>query len=117
MKICNLDYLKSITPGSNALAIQIITLFIKDTPESMKGILSEIETGNFEGIYKHAHKIKPSVAMIGVPSATNDALLKINELSKAGVELDKIKELATFLDAELDRTYIDLEESLKEMEQ
>lgn len=116
MKICNLDYLKSITPGSNAFAIQIITLFIKDTPESMQGILSEIETGNFEGIYKHAHKIKPSVAMIGVPAATNDALLKINELSKAGIEMDSIKALATFLDNELIKIYEDLQESLKEME-
>ena len=66
MKICNLDYLKSVTPGSNAFAIEIIKLFLQDIPESITVIKTELQNANFEGIYKHAHKIKPSLDLLGM---------------------------------------------------
>ena len=116
MKICNLDYLKSVTPGSNAFAIQILKLFLQDTPGSINGIKTELQNANYEGIYKHAHKIKPSISMVGVPAATSDALLKINELAKAERELEQIKELTSYLESELEKIYADLRDSLKEME-
>jgi HPt (histidine-containing phosphotransfer) domain-containing protein len=116
MKICNLDYLKSVTPGSNAFAIEIIKLFLQDIPESITVIKTELQNANFEGIYKHAHKIKPSITMVGAPAATSDAILKINELAKAESELEQITELTSYLESELEKIYADLSDSLKEME-
>jgi hypothetical protein len=47
MKLCNLDYLKSITPKSNAFAIQMLKLFLQDTPEAIKNIDYAIKSSNW----------------------------------------------------------------------
>ena len=52
MKICNLDYLKSVTPGSNAFAIQVIKLFLQDTPIEIEKIKAGLTNSNYEEIYK-----------------------------------------------------------------
>ncbi len=116
MKICNLDYLKSVTPGSNAFAIQVIKLFLQDTPIEIEKIKAGLTNSNYEEIYKNAHKIKPSVSMVGSPKEVYDTLLKINEFSKAEINMDQLKDLIHFFDTEISKIYIDLEESLKEME-
>lgn len=117
MKICNLDYLKSVTPGSNAFAVQVIKLFLQDTPIEIKKIKEGLEAGSYDEIYKYTHKIKPSITMIGAPLEVTNAILKINEFAKAKTNMDQLKELIHFLDTEISKIYVDLEESLKELEQ
>lgn len=115
MKICNLDYLKSVTPGSNAFVIQIINLFLQDTPVEIEKIKTSLASFNYEEIYKHAHKIKPSLSMVGVPQETFEILLKINEYAKTNTNIEKLKELIPLLESEISKVYIDLKESLAEL--
>lgn len=116
MKLCNLDYLKSVTPGSNAFAIQMIKLFLDETPTSMTAIKKGLENSNWEEVYSFAHKIKPSVTILGLPEELINALLKINVYSKSQTNLDEIAGLFELFDKGLNDVYIDLRSSLEEIE-
>lgn len=116
MKLCNLEYLKSITPGCNSFAIQVIKLFIQETPFSLNGIKNGLSTSNWEAIYEHSHKLKPSFTIVGLPQEIIDTIFKINEFSKAETNTNEIADLVTFLDEEINKVYADLKICLIEME-
>lgn len=116
MKLCNLDYLKSVTPGSNAFAIQMIKLFLDETPASMSAIKKGLETSNWDEVYSYAHKIKPSVTILGLPEELINALLKINVYSKSQTNLEEIRGLVELFDKGLNHVYDDLRLSLEEIE-
>lgn len=112
---CNLIYLNSITPGSNAFAIQIIEMFLNDVPENIEQILKSHQENNLEELYKNAHKIKPSIEMLGFPSSMKEALLNINVLSKSNSNPEKLSELVTFFTTNIQPILIELEGELADL--
>ena len=115
MSIFNLDYLKSVTPGSNAFSIKIIELFLSDVPKSIINIKEALEASNWVEVYSIAHKIKPSISMLGFSGEIVDALLKINEYSKNCTNLDQIPALLYLFEKELEKAYVELKNELVEL--
>ncbi len=115
MPIYNLEYLKSVTPGSNTFPIQIIELFLIDTPKTILKIKEALEVSNWVEVYSHAHKIKPSISMLGFSGDIIDTLLKINEFSKNCTNLDQIPSLFYTLNQGLERAYTELQKELLEL--
>jgi hypothetical protein len=115
MTICNLEYLKNVTPGSNDFPIQIIELFIKNLPNQILKTKIALENANCEDIYNFTHKIKPSLTMLGFSFEIIETLLKINEFSKNCINLDQIPTLLYHLENELDKAYIELQAELIEL--
>jgi len=115
MKLCNLNYLKSVSPKSNTFAIQIITLFLKDTPDAIHQMNLALESDNYFSVYKNTVKIKPSFQMIGLPEEYSKLIKEILELSNAMSEKNKIKTLINDLDKGLKNVYLELEKELKEL--
>ena len=115
MSICNLEYLKSVTPGNNAFPIQIIELFLSDTPKTILKIKEALEVSNWVEVYAHAHKIKPSISMLGFSGEIIEALLKINEFSKNCTNLDQIPALFYSLNQELEKAYAELQIELLQL--
>ena len=105
MKICNLDYLKTISLDSNELTINIINIFLKNTPVSILAIKNAISTSDWENIQKFAHKIKPSLTIIGLNLEITGAFFKINELAKEKKNLDQIKTLFIYFETEIETNY------------
>lgn len=116
MKYCNLDYLKSITPNNNTFAIQIIKLFLNDTPIAIDAIKKNNNLSNWNEVYSNVHRIKPSFSMIGIPQDVIDVLLKINEISISNHGTEHLSELIISLEKSLVLIYTDLTNQLKEME-
>ena len=116
MKLCNLDYLKSVSPKSNTFVIQMIKLFLKDTPEAIENINKALKAENWIEVHKSAHKIKPSCLMLGIPQRLIDSLLAILEHAKTEKETHKIaRHLFNFEDG-IKKVYIELEDVIEEME-
>ena len=113
MNHCDLTYLKSITPGSNAFAIQVIELFLKEAPQNINEIQTSCQNSNWTDLYKNAHKIKPSIEMLGFPAEIKEALLNINVLSKAEMNIEKLLELVSFFLDSLTSLLVDLENQLQ----
>ena len=65
MEFCNLDYLKSVTPKCNSFPIQMVTIFLQDTPYSITKMKAALKSSNWVEVHKNARKIKPSIIMLG----------------------------------------------------
>lgn len=115
MKTCNLYYLKSISPESNDLIINIIKLFLNNTPLSILSIKNAISTSDWENIQKFTHKIKPSLTIIGLNLDIINTFSKINEFAKEKKNLDQINSLFIHFETEMEKAYIELEEELTKL--
>jgi HPt (histidine-containing phosphotransfer) domain-containing protein len=115
MKHCNLDYLKSIIPEDNSFAIRIIELFLEDVPASMESMREAAAGSNWMEVYTHAHKIKPSVQLIGVSEKMMETLLRVVAYSKSESETEQLPGLIAYLNEELKHIYTELADELKSM--
>lgn len=115
MKTCNLNYLKSISPESNNLIINIITLFLNNTPQSILIIKDAIAISDWDTIQKFTHKIKPSLSILGLKKEIVDTFLKINELSKGKKNLEEINSLFDFFETEIEKVYLELHYELTKL--
>jgi hypothetical protein len=115
MKLCNLNYLKSVSPRSNTFAIDMISLFLKDTPEAINLIKTALENDKYFDIYKNGIKIKPSFQMLGLNPELFDKLNEVLRLANTMNEKDKIKELIKDIEKGLNSVYIELEKELNEL--
>ena len=115
MAICNLDFIKNITPGSTTFPIKVIQLFLKDTPATLDALKNAINDKNWGVAYSEAHKIKPSVLMLGFPSETTDALLSILKYTQTEKNTEEVKDLFVLFNKNMPDIFKDLELSLKDM--
>ncbi len=115
MAICNLDFIKNITPGSTTFPVKVIQLFLKDTPATLEALKIAINNKEWFKAYEEAHKIKPSVLMLGFPSETTDALLAILKNTQTEKNTEDVKELFSQFNKRIPEIYRDLEVSLKDM--
>lgn len=116
MKLCNLNYLKSVSPKSNTFAIQIITLFLKDTPIAISSMKKALDSDKYFEIYKNGIKIKPSFQMLGLHSNYSLKLEEILSLANAMNEKEKLIDFIKDLEKEMKKVYPELEKELQELQ-
>lgn len=71
-RFINLDVLKEISEGSHDLMRDLITMFISQVPTFSEQLDNYYRTNDFISLGKLAHKIKGSVAMMGINELTSD---------------------------------------------
>jgi len=116
MTHCNLDFIKSINPGSNTFTIKVIKLFLNETPKHIKQLKFEIANANWGKVYEHTHKIKPSVLMLGFPTDMTEALLNILKYSQSRKNTDQIYNLFKAFETKISSIYYELDQELKKLE-
>lgn len=112
---CYLTQLLSISPNEYSLPIQILDLFLKDTPISIQDAKNALKDNDIDSVYKNIHKIKPSMIMIGLPDSTLDLVLKINEYSKNKTNIKQLEELLNKLSNDLSKIYLYLESEIERL--
>lgn len=68
----NLSFLKEISEGSNDLMRDLISMFINQVPTFSEQMDAYLKNEDYCTLAKLAHKIKNSVAMMGIEELTND---------------------------------------------
>jgi len=112
MAICDLEFIKGVTPGNYTFPINVIELFLSETPSRLEELKNVISQQNWEETYAIAHKIKPGVLMLGLPSDKTDALLTLLKYTKEEIHLDEVKSLFKTFSNEFNLILKDLEKSL-----
>ena len=115
MAICDLEFIKEITPGSYTFPMNVIELFLKETPLRIEELKVAISNSDWVETYAIAHKIKPSVLMLGFTHDASDALLSILRNTKEEKHLDEVKGLFKIFIKDIDAIYKDLTNSLNLM--
>jgi len=87
-KHINLDYLNEISEGSQDLACDLIEMFIKQVPIFTEQLDSLYNSGDYILLGKLAHKIKSSVAMMGISELATD-MKTLENITKEGKEVEK----------------------------
>ena len=112
-KICNLDYLKSHAPNNPKFVAEMLQLILKQTPLIIEELHKCLATSNWEGIQGNAHKIKPTLDLIGLPAELTILVKHLEEYASERIHLDLIPAQLITLEEMLKLAYIELEEELK----
>ena len=70
----NLAKVYALSDNDTEFVMQIVTLFVTEVPEDLKQIDLGIKTKDYKLAYSYAHKIKPSLDLIGMTVAHQEIL-------------------------------------------
>ena len=70
----NLAKVYALSDNDPEFVMQIITLFVTELPEDVKQIDLGIKTKDYKLAYAYAHKIKPSLDLLGMTVAHQEIL-------------------------------------------
>ena len=99
-KAYDLTDLQELSGGSQEFVVEIITVFLNETPVNLENLERFCATGNFEKVEFLAHKMKSSFGLLGMATAHRIA----SQMEQAGKNLSKeglvemmaeLKEVAT----------------------
>jgi HPt (histidine-containing phosphotransfer) domain-containing protein len=90
--VCNLSYLTASMNGKKHLILEIIDLFLKQTPEELAGMNKAIGLNNFTAIRSFSHTMKSSVTIMGIAELL-PVLQEMEDLGNTETDMDRIKDL------------------------
>lgn len=108
----NLSKVYEISDNDKEFALQIVTLFIQEVPVEVKAIKEAIENKQYDQSYAAAHKIKPTLDLLGMDLAYEDNLLIMNWSKDAG-KRKEIKDIYKALKEKIDAAVIELKKDFK----
>ena len=69
----DLGYLQSLADGDEQFISEVLTLFVNETPDALRQMVSYIKTGNYTLLKINAHKIKSTLKLLGNDTLANMA--------------------------------------------
>ena len=103
----NFSYLEDIAGGSNEFIIEMIDMFLEQTPGYCEDIKQGIVDKDWKKVSDYAHKVKPTLAFMGSDSA-KEAMATIEMDSRNLVNLDTIAETFDILHHQCLQLFADL---------
>jgi len=85
----DLSYLKDVASGSDEFMIDMIDLFLDQTPGYFEQLEQFITEENWSKVADIAHKIKPTLAFMGVDSA-RESMAEIEQNARSTRNLETI---------------------------
>lgn len=113
LKICNLDYLKSHAPNNPNFVTEMLQLILKQTPIVIEHLKKCLATSDWDGLQGNAHKIKPTLDLIGLPKEILHTAKQIEEYASDQNHLDLIPAQLLKLENALKQAFKELEEELE----
>jgi HPt (histidine-containing phosphotransfer) domain-containing protein len=92
----NLSKVYAISDNDTEFAKQIVTLFNEEVPAEVKNIRRGLKEKDHNKVYHAAHKIKPTLDLLGMDLAYED-VLAIDTWSKAEGKKKEIKDVVKSL--------------------
>ncbi|WP_461533013.1 Hpt domain-containing protein [Sinomicrobium sp.] len=87
----NLEKLQELSEGDQEFINSIVTVFVDDTPADLADLKLAVASGDFEEIYRKAHKIKPNLDLLGMEEGI-ELILEIEKDAKNSAPLSAIEE-------------------------
>lgn len=111
-KYIDLDYLKDFARGDKAFILDMITVFLIQTPELLETMRIALANRNWESLRGAAHKMKPSMTFMGIKELENIVAL-IEEYSATETSLELLPELISKVKLVCDAAILELENEKK----
>ncbi len=88
----NLAKVYAISDDDKDFVLQIINLFVEEVPPDLKEIKQGIKSKNYTQAYGFAHKIKPTLDLLGMDAAYEE-ILQIEQWTKNQGKKKEIEEI------------------------
>ncbi len=111
----NLDYLKSLTKSSPKLMMEMISIYLEQTPSLLTTMKSSVKSKNWALLQTTVHKMIPSFSIVGLGGDSEDLARKIHELAGSLMQEEGIEKMVLEMETICSQACIELAEELKEM--
>lgn len=111
-KLIDLSYLEQVCSGNKALVTKMIDLFIQQTPLQMAQMWEHATAGDWHKFFTVAHKVKSSLAMMGVRSLES-SMENLEEYSKHKIKLDAVPDLLKHVESTCNHILKEIENSYR----
>ncbi|RAR75648.1 Hpt domain-containing protein [Flavobacterium aciduliphilum] len=98
----NLSKVYALSDNDSDFVLQIMKVFIAEVPHDLMHLESGIEEKNYSQTYSYAHKLKPTLDLLGM-EMMYDEILQIESWTKAKGKRKEIEEVFKSLKAQLDK--------------
>ena len=112
IKYTNLEYLHHRTKSNPILMMEMISLYLAQTPPLISTMKQSLAEQNWQLLGAAVHKMIPSFSIMGIGSNFENMAKKIQELATAQEQLEGIHDLVLQLEEVCLQTCIELEEEL-----
>ncbi|MGZ9736423.1 response regulator [Flavobacterium sp. GNP002] len=112
IKYTNLEYLHHRTKSNPILMMEMISLYLAQTPPLISTMKQSLAEQNWQLLGAAVHKMIPSFSIMGIGSNFENMAKKIQELATAQEQLEGIHDLVLQLEEVCMQTCIELEEEL-----
>jgi len=92
-QVSNLDYLNSLAKGNVVFVREMIDMFLEDNPQEILNLEKNIHTKNYLLIKEIAHKMKSTIAFMGLSPLIENELSEIEELAIEKSDISKLEQL------------------------
>ena len=113
-RITNLSYLEELGMGDDELLIDMVEMFLKNTPESIEKLRKYHSNEDWKKLAAEAHKLKPNLSYVGLDGA-REIIIGVEDSAKNQPEPDKIAEMIDEVDAICNEAYEELQVRLEEL--
>jgi HPt (histidine-containing phosphotransfer) domain-containing protein len=98
----NLAKVYALSDNDPEFVMQIITLFITEVPEDLKQIELGIKTKDHKLAYSYAHKVKPSLDLLGM-SVAFEEILQVEAWTRAEGKRKQINDTFESIQSQVDK--------------
>lgn len=109
-----MSYLEELALGNDDFKAEMIELFLKSTPESIKQMKEAISAANWKTVGGVAHKLKTSFSFVGMENMVQLS----REIQDAGLESKNIEEIPRMVEELADyylKSEVELKKELEEL--
>lgn len=110
LKCINLDYLTQRTKSNPYLMLQIITLYLEQTPSLVQTLKQGLKNKDWTLLKASAHKMIPSFSIVGIDSEYENMARQIQDKVISQNNLDAITEMVLKIEAICDQACEELQE-------
>ena len=110
LKCTNLDYLNQRTKSNPVLMMEMISLYLEQTPPLIRIMKQSLYTKDWNLIYTAVHKLIPSFSIVGISADFENMAKKVQEYAGTQQHTDRIHDLVLQLETVCNQASIELEE-------
>ncbi len=98
LKCINLDYLTHRTKSDNKLMMEMISLYLEQTPPLILAMKQSLKVKDWNGLYAAAHKMIPSFAIMGISIDFENMAKKVQEYASTQKQTEGIHDMVLQLE-------------------
>jgi len=108
-KCIDLTYLLQRTKSKPELMMQMIALYLEQTPPLIAAMKINLENKDWGKVYSSVHKLIPSFSIMGIDQELEDMAKKIQDYARKQQHTDKIPDLFLFIETVLTQSCEELQ--------